>query len=140
MRNDGSASELAFKKKLEDKYGKSVFVEKYTDTKSVKHDAVKEGFAKPAPADYVVTLKGKMFYAEVKSCSGTSFPFSQFTAAQRRAMVRQHAADGEYWVFIHNIKTDTWYKVYGPMLLQMEKDEGKKSIKWIELKEFEWKV
>jgi len=134
MRNDGSSSEEFFKAKMESIFGKKVFIEKFTDTKAVK-GVNKTGFVKSSPADFVVTALGKMFWAEVKSCSDkVSFPISQLTASQVRAIVRQEAAGGQYWVFIHNMNTDKWYKVAGSELLALDK----KSIKWTEMKELQW--
>jgi len=139
MRNDGSSSEDEFVKRWQDAYGKEVFVKKFTDTKSIRK--VSNGpFSQQAPAtpaDFIVTVKGEMFYAEVKSCSNkTSFPFSQFTKSQRAAMLQQKAAGGCYIVYIHNMNTNEWFKVSGPVLLELEKTQ--KSIKWSELAGTRW--
>lgn len=141
MRNDGSSSEDEFVKRWQDAFGKEVFVKKLTDTKSIRK--VSNGpfnqQAPATPADFIVTVKGRMFYAEVKSCSNkTSFPFSQFTKSQRAAMLQQAAAGGMYMVYIHNMNTNDWFEVSGPKLLELEKFQ--KSIKWSELAGTRWLI
>ena len=142
MKNNGVDAEKTFVERWETRYGKEVYVEKLTDTKSMRRTT--GGFqvqAPSVPSDYIVTLKGEMWYAEVKSCSNkTSFPFSQFTKSQRAAMVKQRAAGGRYMVYIYNTNTGEWYEVSGPVLLDMEKETNCKSIKWEEMAGTRWLI
>jgi penicillin-binding protein-related factor A (putative recombinase) len=88
------------------------------------------GFAKGAPSDYIVTISGQMFYAEVKSTQEkVSFKYSSFTKHQIIGMTRQAAAGGVYKVFIHHIPSDSWYVLDGPSILSDMK-KGNKSIKF----------
>ena len=54
-------------------------------------------------------------------------------------MVRQSRAGGKYWIFIHHILTDKWYWIDAYTVLSTI-DNGKKSLSWKELSNFEWKV
>lgn len=135
-KNTGTKSEKLFESILNDHYGKNVFVERLPDTKSIK-GMMGTGFIQGRPSDYLVTENGVMYYAEVKSCQDeVSFPFSNFTKEQEKAMIRQNAAGGEYFIFIHNLLTDTWYKLSARQKIEVEKS-GRKSIKWTELNKWE---
>lgn len=140
-RNDGSYSEKEFERIMEQRMKdapKRLFVHRMTDTKSIKQIAGQKSFAKAAPSDYLVTLDGVMFYAEVKSTSeATSFKFSCFTPSQNLAMVKQVAAGGEYNVYVHHLPTDTWYEIPAYNIV-VWKQNGFKSIKWDELEVFKW--
>ena len=131
--NDGSESEKIFKKVLEAAYGKSCYLVKFPDTKMVK--GLNRGAILPeCPADYLVTAAGEMFYAEVKSTiDPIGFKLTLIRKAQKSAMLRQHMANGKYYVFIHSLATDTWYKIEGKTLLGFAK-----SPKWTELEKYLW--
>lgn len=129
MKNNGSKSEDLFEKILNEGFGKLVFIERLPDTKSIK-GLLRSGFVQGRPSDYLVTLAGSMFYAEVKSCSDpVSFSFSNFRKDQWRAMKKQRAAGGKYYCFIHNLLTNEWYVVEGARILDTE-EQGTKSLKW----------
>lgn len=139
-RNDGKSSEELFEDHLT-AGGKTTYWFRPTDTRDLIGQARGRGMrvaattAKKNPSDYVVTENGEMFYAEAKSCNNaTSFPFSNFEANQLGGMRQQIAAGGNYFVFIHNLLTDTWYKV--PAAVIMATRETKQSIKWTELETF----
>lgn len=129
IKNNGEASQNLFEKILEQAYGKEVFIERLPDTKSIK-GLMKKGFIQGRPSDYLVTIKGDMHYAEVKSSeNATSFPFGNIAPEQWRAMKRQRAAGGKYYIYIHHLLTDLWYKVECRQILAVE-EAGTKSIKW----------
>ena len=65
------------------------------------------------PADYVVTINGRMFYAEVKGTDTESFRLTRIEQSQLAGMIRQHAADGEYFVFIHQVTDNEWFRIPG---------------------------
>lgn len=132
MKNNGLASEEAFEKLIEKRYGKKQFIYKIVDTKSAGK------IVKSGPADWVITIEGTMSWAEVKSCShDTSFPFKNFTDAQMRGMVRQHAAGGTYKIFIHRVPTDEWFEIT-PYQILSRIEEGRKSITWKELQQYKF--
>ena len=90
-------------------------------------------FAKPA--DYLITVGGRVSYAEVKSVQGAvSFPFGNIEDGQRSAAMR-HAAIGAgdcYNFYIFSFGTSRWYKMSADTFTQ-QFAAGKKSIKFEEL-------
>jgi len=54
-------------------------------------------------------------------------------------MLRTVTANGQYWIFIHNLLTDTWYMVPAELVL-FTKRAGKQSLKWSELENHKWKI
>ncbi len=139
-RNTGESSERLFRTIMEKAYGKSVYIEKFPDTKMVKHKDRTAILGAP-PADFVVTAASQMFYAEVKSTvDPVSFSISQFTKSQEKAMARQKAAGGSYMVYIHSLAHNQWYAIEGATLLILAKKMGKKSIKWAELEMYAWNL
>lgn len=121
---------------LERLHGKSVFVERISDTRDVKGRSGGAGSQRAVPSDFLVTYNGKMFYAEVKSTHNkTSYPFADIRASQWRAALRQIAAKGEYWFFIKNCVTKKWYIVPAEIMLALR--EGKrKSVEWETLEDY----
>lgn len=109
-KNTGKSSEAAFENCLTNLYGKKVYIHRLQDAAALyglNARAVKVG---TQPSDYVVTVKGLTFYAEVKSSSNlTSFPFSCIKAHQLTAARRVRMAGGRYYFFIRNINTDNFY-------------------------------
>lgn len=125
--NNGSESEAAFVEMITRNRGKLVYVFRLTDTKEIM-GAMGKGFTKKNPSDYIVTLNGHMFYAEVKSTQEkVSFKFSSFTKGQIIGMTRQIAAGGKYNIYIHHIPSNTWYLLDGSTVL----NEMKKKVKSI---------
>jgi len=137
VKNTGTDSEDDFELRIKRAYGKRAFIYRVTDSKEVRGRSGKAAFTKAQPSDYIVTIEGKMFYAEVKSSNNkTSFPFSQISSTQMGSSRRQQMAGGEYYFFLHNVNTDKWYKV--PALAFHGHD--KKSFKWEDLTNYEWKI
>lgn len=90
------------------------------------------------PSDFLVTNRGDMFYAEVKSSNNaTSFPFSGIQPSQWAAAKRQIAAAGKYFFFLFSQSNSQWYKIPGSFLVSIY-NEGRKSVKWAELTDFLW--
>jgi penicillin-binding protein-related factor A (putative recombinase) len=74
------------------------------------------------PSDYIITILGRTFYAEVKSiASGSRFNFSNIKASQWRSATKVSKASGEYFFFIHFLTSDRWYKVPAQAILRAEK-------------------
>lgn len=138
VKNDGSMSERLFEEIMKSR-GKSVNVYRLPDTKQIKQE-FQHAFVRAAPSDYIVTEDGEMYYAEVKSSSDgrASFTFNHITPSQWAAMVKQRAAGGKYFLFIHNITTETWYKVPANAILRIHDEEKRKSVKWTELASCQW--
>lgn len=95
-------------------------------------------FTTSHPADYVVVDDGNMFYAEVKSSQELiSFPFSNIKKSQWSAARRTESAKGDYFFFLKNENTQSWYRVPARVLLNVL-DSGGKSIRWELLKPMLW--
>lgn len=125
--NNGADSEAAFVEMMTANRKKSVYIFRLTDTKEIK-GAMKEGFTKANPSDFIITYNGVMYYAEVKSThEKVSFKYSSFTKGQIVGMTRQIAASGRYTVYIHHIPSNTWYHLDGAKVI----DDLKKGIKSI---------
>lgn len=136
-RNDGTKSEQTFKKYVEGKFGKFGFLERIPDHKEVSRGGkVKNMSMRNTPADWLLTTANGMKYVETKSSlNKTSFPFSNFTAGQNRAMKRQTIAGGEYLIVLHNLNTNRWYEVPATKVIEL-KEEGRSSFKWEEIEEY----
>ena len=91
---------------------------------------------RPTPSDYILTCDGDTCYCEVKSTQNpTSFPFSLLKKGQTAAAAQVLSAGGGYFVFVHNLLTDTWYCIP----YQVIQDAKKSSMPWKELEQFTWK-
>lgn len=93
-------------------------------------------FTAAHPSDFIVTDRGKTFYAEVKSCSDpVLFSFSLVRPSQWNAAIRVTRAGGEYFFFIKNETTGVWYKIPGAEFILLRENE-KKSAKWAYLSDY----
>lgn len=96
-------------------FGKEGYLTRLPDTADIRSRFKKATGADtyahlpPNPADYVVTLKSKMFYAEVKGTETDTFRFNRIEKSQLRGMIQQDAAKGEYYVFILHIGSSEWF-------------------------------
>ncbi len=128
-KNTGKPSE----QKWEDHFtglGKVAYYYRVVDAAEVRGRTGKIGFIRPAPSDYVLVHQGRMSFAEVKSTQEkTSFPFSLLRTVQ----------SGIYEVYVHNLITDTWYKIPYEVI-QSTKDSGKASIPWSNLQDFKYAI
>lgn len=130
--NDGTDAEAEFERIFNDWHGKKVYLERLPDTRKIK-GMMKSGFVQARPSDYIMTLMGQTFYAEVKSCGDkVSFPFSNLRPEQWKSMIRQKAADGKYYCFLYNTETKHWYVIEGRDILSI-KEQGRNSIKWTQM-------
>ena len=131
--NTGKRSEERFEE-IFSKRGKRVFLYRLPDTAEIRGRAGK-GWVRDQPSDYIVTDDGDTYYSEVKSSQAkVSFSFNQLEKGQRNAAKRQTLAGGKYFIFIHRLETDEWFKVPAKFFLQLDK----KSAKWEELETFKW--
>lgn len=138
MRNDGKDSEGIFEDRIKSDMGKRAFLYRIPDTNSAFRKGKATVKLAATPSDYLLSYFGQTGMAEVKSCSDkTSFSFSNFTPSQNAAMLQMRAAGGNYWVFIHHIPTDQWYRIDAEFIALIEKT-GKKSVTWKELEPYKW--
>ncbi len=101
------------------KYGKQVFLHRITDAAEVRGmNANKFSFVKKQPSDYILTIKGRMSYAEVKSTVQDRLKRSCLETGQYAACVRQIAAGGHYDVFVHAIQRGMWYQLPGSLFVK----------------------
>ncbi len=138
-KNTGKPSE----QKWEDHFtglGKVAYYYRVVDAAEVRGRTGKIGFIRPAPSDYVLVHQGRMSFAEVKSTQEkTSFPFSLLRTVQSGIAKMVIAAGGIYEVYVHNLITDTWYKIPYEVI-QSTKDSGKASIPWSNLQDFKYAI
>jgi len=73
VKNTGTDSEDDFELRIKRAYGKRAFIYRVTDSKEVRGRSGKAAFTKAQPSDYIVTIEGKMFYAEVKSSNNKTW-------------------------------------------------------------------
>lgn len=137
MRNTGKPSENRFENALRKLYGVRVFIQEFYDAAYLHGLNRKPVMAPEQPADRLVVLDGKTFFAEIKSVSkGQSFPFGMIKSNQIGAGVLVSKAGGDYFFFVHDLQTDTFYKVPAA-LVKTTQDSGKKSLKWSEMEVWE---
>lgn len=95
-------------------------------------------FTKGRPSDYLVTVAGTTFFAEVKSSqSKTSFNLNNVEDAQWIAARRATASGCLYFFFIRSEELGKWFQVPGGILVAQL--FIKKSITWAELEPYYWK-
>ena len=136
-RNTGKLSEAIFNAHWAS-YGKRAFCRRVTDSAEIqgRNPHIKQRITVPKqPSDYLVTVNGTMFYAEVKSTQkGTGFKKSMLTDVQLGSCRQQVAAEGQYIVFFHHLAKDDWYAIPGALIL--EYPEG--TIPWAHLQPYKW--
>lgn len=118
-------------------YGKAAFVGRLTDTASAKAIAGKRAFVAAQPSDYIVTVEGQTFYAEVKSTKDErSFHFSNIRKGQLTASRRVVKARGVYLFFVKSEYHGQWYCVPAQKIHEVFRQ--KKHLTWIELEEYKY--
>lgn len=139
MKNDGTDADDAFVGRINAM--PNTIVQRFydqSDLRGLNRGRPVGDFAKPA--DYLITMGGRVSYAEVKSVQGAvSFPFGNIEDGQRSAALR-HAAIGAgdcYHFYLFSYGTSRWY-VMNADVFAATLAEGKKSIKFEELPE--WKI
>jgi penicillin-binding protein-related factor A (putative recombinase) len=138
MKNSGKPSEQIF----EDYFaslGKRAYLHRLVDAAEVRGRTGKIGQVRSAPADYIVTCDGQTFYAEVKSTiHKTRFAFSLLRTSQTAAAKQVLAAGGDYFVYIHSIVRNEWFRVPYKSLKSLQPEAS--SIKWCDLSWSQTKV
>ena len=134
-KNTGKPSEQDFEN-FWLKLGKRAWVWRVPDAAEVKGRTGNIGTTRPAPSDYVVVHNTTQF-AEVKSTQdNTAFRFSLLRAKPSAMAVMILAAGGDYFVYIHRIPTDEWFRVP----YQVIRDHPRRSLTWTELESYRWKL
>lgn len=135
-KNTGKPSETFFESVWQ-RLGKRAYCYRIADAAEVRGRTGKIGLTRATPSDYIVTYNGT-FYAEVKSTQNpTSFPFSLLKKGQSAAAPQVVTAGGGYFVFAHNLTTNTWYRIPYEVIRAV-KDVGKASIPWSEMETLKW--
>jgi len=126
LKNTGKNSEDIFESWVQKQSG---YLYRFEDF----YDAKKKGkVANRKPSDYLVTLSGSTFMAEVKSTTKNTFSFSNIQPEQWRNAIKITRAEGEYYFFIHLLALNEWFRVPARRII----DSAKKSINIKELSEY----
>lgn len=137
MKNNGKPSEEIFDDAWKP-LGKKAYVFKFEDTASLRGRNKKAVFAAAQPCDRLVVHDGRTFFAEIKSTIDPErFKFSLLRRVQSYAATAAAAAGGDYFIFIHNLTQDQWFRVpYS--VVAAAKAEGRGSLTWAELTPYSW--
>lgn len=109
------------------------FVHRLPDPSDVPMIAGRRVKLPPQPADFVVCIKGQMFYAEVKSsASRTVFPFKGIRDSQRAGAKQSTMQKCGYFFYIFSAYNDLWYEVPGKVIVDLI-ETGHKSMPWKDL-------
>lgn len=137
-RNSGKASEAAFVTRYR-KLGKRCYVYRFRDMSDLfGMNGGKKFKLPPLPSDFLVVHNGAVQFAEVKSTQDPrAFRFSMLSKDQWAAAVKITAALGTYMIYVHNLLSDTWYKVPFSYCV-LTKDAGMNSLSWTEMGQFQW--
>ena len=120
--------------------GKAAYVFRVTDSAEVNGmNSGKAVLLRKQPSDYIVTHRGEMFYAEVKSSKNPRlFPFGQIEAGQWNGLGRQLAAGGAYYFFVHSFALKRWFKIPGSVIRNTS--DSRVSMRWDELQQYRWEL
>lgn len=134
MRNSGKPSEHIFENKIS-AHGKNGYFYRIPDAAEVRGRTGRIGYIRKTPSDYIVTLYGETFYAEIKSTVNPKFFAKSFLKIGQKNAARQVlAAGGQYLIFIHSLATQEWYRVPANVLIETPKT----TFSWTELQHFKW--
>ena len=86
------------------------------------YDAAKKGKAAGRqPSDFITTLNGVTFFAEIKTTTKNLFSFSGIQPNQWRTAVKQTKAGGLYYFIIYFSKHALWCAIPASVLIKSEK-------------------
>lgn len=109
--------------------GKAAHVYVFTDASAATGLNKTRTFIPAQPSDRIVTFEGAIHFAEVKSTSTEveRFEFKLLKKTQRAFATQILTAGGAYFVYMHFIQTDEWFKIpYS--LIETYKNNDKSSI------------
>jgi len=120
--NTGKDSELIFEDRMTER---NAFVYRFEDYADINYKGGSNSPNKAVdakPSDYIVSLSGSLFFAEVKSvATKRSFPFSSITKEQWRTAFKVVQTGGLYFFFIHFRELDEWFMVPAKEIIRHEK-------------------
>lgn len=135
-KNTGKPSEQAFEAYL-NSLGKRCYWYRFVDAAEIVGRTGRiAGSIRPAPSDYLVVRDGVTEFAEVKSTSGSSFSFSLLRRTQSAAARMAIAAGGVYFIYLHDLTRNQWYRIPYTFIDAWRIATGRSSAPWINLKEF----
>lgn len=136
MKNTGKPSEKEFQNIIAS-LGKRGYTHRFPDASDAFGRNKKLMNIARQPGDFFVVENGEVYLADVKSCSNSSsFPFSLISKTQMAASRMITAAGGKYYFMVHNLKTNTWYKIASDIIHNC----SKRSLKWSELEPYKWNL
>lgn len=136
-KNTGKPSESDWEE-AHDRLGKRAFYCRLVDAAEIYGRTGVKSKARAQPSDYIATLDGTTFFAEVKSSIHQNlFEFKLLRTAQSAAAQRVLSAGGEYWVYAHCLAHNIWFR-FSYALVEATKATGRSSIPWTQLEGHEW--
>lgn len=131
LKNTGKAAQEEFDERFV-RLGKNAFVYEFEDQAALTGLNDKAVRSRAKPADRVVIVNGRTFFAEIKSThSKTGFAFSMLRPTQVGFAKMVTAAGGDYRVYVKNMTTGEWFQI--PWLTIASTRQ--KSLSWARLKE-----
>lgn len=116
-------------------YGKRAWVHRFSDTAQAIGMNGKDAIAPSQPSDFLVTIDGQTFFAEVKhSTERVSFSHSKIRQQQMNCARKSVPAGGAYFFFIKAVALGKWFRIPAHIITT----STSKSTKWSDLTEFEW--
>jgi penicillin-binding protein-related factor A (putative recombinase) len=118
-------------------YGKRAWVHRFSDTAQAIGMNGKDTIAPSQPSDFLVTLEGQTFFAEVKhSTEPVSFSHSKIRKQQMNCARMCVPAGGAYFFFIYAAALKKWFCVPAHVITT----SATKSTKWADITQYEWKI
>lgn len=134
VKNTGKKSEEIFDESW-GRLGKHAHVFKFTDTAEARGMNKGKVTIKAQPSDRLLTYKGVISYAEIKSTiDPEKFSFSLLRKTQSAYAAFILAAGGPYDVYLHRLAEDRWYKIPYSVI----QNAPQKHIKWPDLEAYAW--
>ena len=117
--------------------GKYTICTRFIDSADLNRESYKRGAKFTAtgisqPSDLVITIRGRTFYAEVKSTSNPRGITQSLIKQQAGSRKRILMAGGDYTYFIYRVPTKTWYMIDGDIL-----DENEGTFTWDRAEHYE---
>lgn len=135
-KNTGKPSEELFEDHFKH-MGKRAYCHRFVDAAEVRGRTGKLGFARPAPSDFLIVCDGETFFAEVKSTQEkTSFSFSLLRRTQSAMATMAIGAGGTYWIYLHDLTRDQWYRIPYSFIESWKIATGRSSVPWNNLRDF----
>lgn len=135
--NTGKPSEQLFEEAWE-ACGKHAYCERVEDAAALFGLNKRRVASSKKTSDYLVTHRGGMFYAEVKSTEHPRlFEFKLLKTHQLGRARMILAAGGRYEIFVHSLALQRWYRIPAAEVFRVE-ETGRRSIAWPDLEEFRW--